>query len=345
MLYFAIVGKNPLLSKLELEKIANIKLLTSKAIFFDTENYEKCKFLAWSIKIWKLISLNKFISIDKKLVWTNISLKPEDKQKYNIKRYKQVSVQKTDLEIKNKWLEAIFFPEFKDYVGVVDRYQNIPLYETIDYQKPIRSIDIGMMPSKLTHLMINLATWLNYWKTIYDPFSGLGTTAMLGNYLGNNILASDINITPTKQNRKRWIWLSKWIIKKEKICKWELKTSFWKQDITEDFKTKIVNFTNIVVTEGYLWPKVWKYLNAKEAFNLEKSFNQIYIKWIKNLLNLENLEKIIITFPVYKLKNWDFFYFNSTYDEISKFAKLNPIEEIYYRKWQKLWRQIVEIKK
>ena len=336
-MYFAIVGKNPLLSKLELEKIAKIDSITSKAIFFDTENYEKCKFLAWSIKVGKLIPLDEFISMDKKLIWTNISLKPQDKQKYNIKRYKQVAIQKTDLEIKNKWIEVIFFPEFKNYVGVVDFYQNIPLYETIDYEKPIRSMDIGMMPSKLTHLMVNLATWLDYEKTIYDPFSGLGTTAMISNYLWNNVLASDINITPTKQNWKFWTWTE--------FYKPDFKAYFWKQDITESFKNKIVNLTNFVVSEGFLWPKVWKFLNEKEALNLEKSFNQIYIKWIRNLLSLEKLEKIVITFPVYKLRNGDFYYFNSTYEEISKFAKLKPIEEVYYRKWQKVWRQIVEIKK
>jgi hypothetical protein len=42
-----------------------------------------------------------------------------------------------------------------DY-GVVEQYQNIPLYETIDFEKPARSMQMGMMPAKLTHMMINI---------------------------------------------------------------------------------------------------------------------------------------------------------------------------------------------
>lgn len=336
-MYFAVVGKNPILSKLELSGIADIVKYSQKVIFFETKNYDKCKFLAWFTKVGRLIPLEEFIKLDKKLIWTNIYLKPQDKEKYNIKRFKKIELQKTDLEVKTKWIEALFFNEYKDFVWIVDFYQNISLYETIDYEKPIRSMDIGMMPSKLTHLMLNLATWLNYWKTIYDPFSGLGTTAMISNYLGNNVLASDLNIIPTKQNWKRFQTTSFYNL--------DFKSYFFKQDITQEFKNKIVNLTDFVVSEWYLWPKVGKFLNEKEAYNLEMSFNQIYIKWIKNLLSLENLQKIVITFPVYRLRNKEFYKFENTYSEISKFSKLEPIDEIYYRSWQKVWRQIVLIKK
>ena len=35
-------------------------------------------------------------------------------------------------------------------------YQNIRLYEVIDFEKPGRSMQMGMMPAKLTHTLLNI---------------------------------------------------------------------------------------------------------------------------------------------------------------------------------------------
>lgn len=35
-------------------------------------------------------------------------------------------------------------------------YQDIALYEAIDFDKPVNSMNIGMMPSKLALMMINI---------------------------------------------------------------------------------------------------------------------------------------------------------------------------------------------
>lgn len=65
--------------------------------------------------------------------------------------------------------------EEEDNVLEVTGYQNIGLYEVIDFDKPVNSMKIGMMPSKLTHMMINigLAQCSDKNTTIYDPFIGL----------------------------------------------------------------------------------------------------------------------------------------------------------------------------
>jgi len=305
---------------------------------FDTDDFEKLQFLAGFTKIGHLIKEDEFINLDKKLVGSNKRFTTSDKKKYNIKRYKQIELTKSDLEIKNKWIEAIFIKELKDFVGIVDFYQNISLYETIDFKKPVSSMWIGMMPSKLTHLLINLSTWLDYNKTIYDPFVGLWTTAMVGNFLWNNIIASDLNPAPCKQNWKFW--------QNTEFYKEYFKFMLFKQDVTKDFKNKFVNFTTNIVSEWYLWPTVGKYMNEKEAYNLEKSFQDVYIKWIENLIKLPNLENIIITFPSYMLFNRKFYTFSDTFEKIKKLGvDIETLWEIYHRKWQKVGRQIVRIKK
>ncbi|MDR0282585.1 MAG: hypothetical protein LBI53_04765 [Candidatus Peribacteria bacterium] len=74
-----------------------------------------------------------------------------------MKRFKQVDIIHTDMEVKNKGIELI---KIKGEYGVVQGYQNIKLYEIIDFDKPARSMQIGMMPAKLTHTLINIGVSL-----------------------------------------------------------------------------------------------------------------------------------------------------------------------------------------
>lgn len=76
----------------------------------------------------------------------------------------------------------------RGFVGGVLGYQNIPLYELIDFGKPGRSMQMGMMPAKLTHTLINLARTQSSGESdsrplIRDPFCGSGTSGFLANAL------------------------------------------------------------------------------------------------------------------------------------------------------------------
>ena len=76
----------------------------------------------------------------------------------------------TDLEVKMKGIELV---RIGGKWALVLGYQNIRLYEVIDFEKPGRSMQMGMMPAKLTHTLLNIG--LSYLKEqdetlIYDPF-------------------------------------------------------------------------------------------------------------------------------------------------------------------------------
>jgi len=335
-MYFAIGWKSLSSSEKELSLLAYDLKKYKNIFFFKTDKEEKLKNLAWFTKIGHLVEKDKLDCSDYKIVWTNIKFSKYEKKKYNIKRYKQIELIKTDLEVKNNWIEILFFNEWKAWI--VDFYQNIPFYEYIDFQKPIRSMNIWMMPSKLTHLLLNLSTAFEDNKTIYDPFAWLWTTLMIANYFWYNAIWSDINITPCKQNMKNWI--------NTNYYNKNIKTTLFKQDIMQSFKDKVVNFTTNVVSEWFLWPVVWKYLNKKQAENLEKSLQDIYIKWLWNLIKLPKLENIVITFPAYFLKDKTFYTFENTFNILKKnWLKIEIFDDIYHRKLQKIWRQIVIIRK
>jgi hypothetical protein len=64
---------------------------------------------------------------------------------------------------------------------------------------------------------------------------------MISNFFDNNAIASDLNITPSKQNFKYF--------KKTNLFKKDFKIYSFKHDITHDFKNKIANFATNVVSE------------------------------------------------------------------------------------------------
>jgi len=76
------------------------------------------------------------------------------KRTVGIRRYKLVDIFHTDREIKNKGKEIINLEN--GLYGIVEQYQNIELYEAVDFGKPGRSMQMGMMPAKLAHMMINI---------------------------------------------------------------------------------------------------------------------------------------------------------------------------------------------
>lgn len=99
------------------------------------------------------------------------------KRTIGIKRYKLVDMFHTDKEIKNKGKEIINIEN--GWYGIVEWYQNIEVYESIDFEKPGRSMQMGMMPAKLTHIMTNICintfnadkhTNTKTTPIIYDPF-------------------------------------------------------------------------------------------------------------------------------------------------------------------------------
>jgi len=127
----------------------------------------------------------------------------------SIKRFKLTDLLHTDKEVKEQGKEIINIDG--KVFGIVEDFQNIQLYETIDFQKPFRGMSIGMMPSKLAHILINIAIYHQslFQKTssdpltIYDPFCGFGTTNMIANACGFDTIGSDINISQAKHNTKR----------------------------------------------------------------------------------------------------------------------------------------------
>lgn len=358
-MYFAILGKNPEISKAELELIqpTNISSPKKGIVTFDTKKPELISTLGGIIKAGSVVKERDLPEVlkDVKIIWIKeIANGKHLKQTIGIKRFKTVDFFHTDKEIKEKGRELINLGN-GDY-GVVEQYQNIPLYETIDFEKPARSMQMGMMPAKLTHIMINLwlhSSWLvtrNSSLTIYDPFVGSWTTGFLANNLGYDFIGSDINISYVKQNAKRRGKTpfnnpnNSFHIFQHDITKPIVLSSF----ISKEEVSSIADggFKNLlIISEGRLWPIVTVKTSPTEIQKNQKDVLNIYtafLKRIKELATRNSSLVTVITIPHYQTNNF-------LEEELSVYAKklslsISSIPEIYQRPNQNIGRKILIIK-
>ena len=352
-MFFAIIWKNKQISLAELELIRPTKLkeITNILFTFDTDFPKLLNKLWGIIKRWEVIEHEQLAQeLEwKKIIWT----KDKDfwiklKRQFNIKRFKLVDRIKTDLDVKNKWIEVI---KFQDKIWIVRWYQNIKLYEKIDFDKPSRSMKMWMMPAKLTHIMLNI--WLqnylfngsnqfykldNLYKllTIFDPFAWSGTSGFLANYLWYDFIWSDLDITHLEKNK----------IRRDKQSEKNNKSfEIFQHDISESLPKEKINWNILIVSEWRLWTIVTDKTPKNDIIKYQKKVLELYKQFISTISEIKekNNVKAIFTIPYYINQN------NFLEEEISDFSQKKwrnfwSIKDIYSREKQKVARKIIILK-
>lgn len=375
-MFFCIIGDNhqdiihAALEYLHPERLTQVK---HNIVVFDTQYPERLSYCGAIIKRWTIIKTPELLTqtqdcsllgVATKELWSLLK-----KQLPHIKRYKIIDLIHSDLEVKKEGKELINIDGQRR--GIVQGYQNIDLYETIDFGKPVWGMTIGMMPSKLAHQLINIGVAeyekLKSWKakepdhqftnsptsqlTIRDPFCGFGTTNFLVNHLWYNTIASDLNATSIKQNWKRRNALP--------LCSLTPKSVILKQDVTERF-SPVFHHADIIVSEGRLGHIITNATWPKEAENSSIAVEKLYKSFLSNLTDLiksqipnpakdrasspnrQITKTLVITIPVWIKHNHNF----SVSDGIAQHARelgrdITLLPEPYSRKWQLVWRQVM----
>lgn len=342
-MFFAVIWKNKTISLAELQiiKPTNIFEINDILIWFDTDNPILLNSLGWIIKRWEIIEDEDLDNEFKIAIWNwknLLGINDKDlcfklKKKYWIKRFKITETLKTDKEIKNKWIELI---KLEDKYWIVRWYQNIWLYEKLDFEKPSRSMQMWMMPAKFTHIMANI--WLSKCPiksnlTIYDPFAWSGTTWFIANKLWYNFIWSDINISHLEKNKERW---SKQKESNNKIFE------IFQHDITKEIPKDIFNWDLLIVSEWWLWPIVKETSTSQEIAKYQNEVRKIYKWFITNISKIKKQHhiKAVFTIPYYINQN------NFLEQEIKSRSntfdrKVSSIWEIYSRERQKVGRKIM----
>lgn len=339
---FAVIWNTHNIAIKELSVIgaSNINRINHNLVTFFLEDQKQIEKVGSVIKSWSIYHHEQLKNLlakkSTKIIWVESKdLGLHIKKTCNIKRYKLVETNKTDKEIKECGMEIIKLKN--DVIGIVEHYQNIQLYEAIDFEKPLSGMKIGMMPSKLTQILINLAGHRKEdekkSQTIYDPFCGFATTIMTANAMWYNTIGSDINITSAKTNIK-W-WKTNQYFTPNPIVT-------FKHDVREETSKHFLQQITRVVTEWRLGPIQKRELTDSQIHKTYKEISSLY-KWVRKNCNsnIKTKRSGAICVP----------YYNELYDQvINTFVnereseyQIKTINEklVYKRPKQKTWRLIL----
>ena len=341
-MYFAILWKNKELSLKELEYAQPTKLqswTTQQIVLFENCEEAKLAQLAGIIKWGKLIDgdlSDFFASCEKRILGVadkNIGINL--KKRYGLKRFKQVDLFHTDLEVKQKGIELI---KLGSQWGQVLGYQQIKLYEVVDFEKPGRSMQMGMMPAKLTHTLLNIGLSLSKSQEkplIYDPFAGSGTTGFLANYFAYDFLGSDLKLTFANQNKPWWL-ASKWS-KPDQIF------DFFLHDATKSFENPelFAGKTPIIITEGWLWPVIKASTTAEEVKEYQRWVKNVYRPWIEQMANAF-AKKPTMVFTIPRYLGYENLLEKAIIEVVEQVGfRFGSLQELYKREQHKVARKVI----
>jgi len=233
-----------------------------------------------------------------------------------------------------------------------------------DYNRPARDDRSGMLPPKLAQIMINLSG-ANKEKTILDPICGSGTIiteAMLMGY--KKIIGADISKKAIEDTEKNIEWTKKIF---PRSCVQDKQFSIFLEAAfrTSNFQLININSTQIsvrlplnsvdeIITEPYLGPQRGNIDINKIIAELEKLYSESLREFNKIL---KSTGRIVMIWPVFCEKQKNIFLnldligfkiINPMPENLQKniFVKLtNRNTIIYGREQQKIWREIVVLKK
>ncbi len=223
------------------------------------------------------------------------------------------------------------------YLGKTLWIQDIAAYSQRDYAKS-RDMQVGMLPPKLSQIMINLASSPLLIKEgvgiIYDPFVWLWTILIEAQLMWfTGIYGSDLNEKMVELAQKNVFNNSPSLQGRglgggiEKLnAKFIHEASFWEE--VKDW---------IIVTEWYLWEVMTKKNISKERIlEQAKGLLKIYEAFFENLQKWCFNWIIVISFPFWEMphplasslawrrKATKYFYFEEIYEVLEKYCEILP---------------------
>lgn len=189
-------------------------------------------------------------------------------------------------------VELLVVPSGADLlVAEVTAVQDIDAYSYRDYQKPFRSMRVGMLPPKLAQILVNL-TGLKQ-GTLWDPFCGGGVLLMEAMLAGFDVLGSDIDEDALQGARRNVGWL-------QKEFSIHQKADLFLHDATVVLKGKKCD---AIVCEGYLGPPQTHLPRADELQSLIRELTSLYVRFFEALRTAKFKGPVVIAMPFFRLRD------------------------------------------
>lgn len=283
---------------------------------------------------------------------------------------RDISAVLTKKILDNKGEEFIYFyTQNKYYLGKTLWCHDFKQMKNIEFDRPKWDKESGMLPIKLSQIMINL-TKVNNTKTIWDPFCGSGTIILSGMNSGKNVIGTDISdkaVEDTKNNVS-------WLVEDSKST--QSNSEKGNESFTLIDKTSINSLTRIFkdlplvhkngisfVTEPYLGPTLRKVISPERLNQILPSVMNNILLFFDKVYHIEksfpnSIESVIIVIPFYKTyKGYQTLNISRSIKKMSKIGLVHPrwinqlekiipnFELMWYRKNSIIRRKILILQK
>lgn len=181
--------------------------------------------------------------------------------------------------------------------------QDFEAYSHRDYDRPVRDPKLGMLPPKLSQIMINLGGYtklhapLPHDTTLYDPFAGIGTVLIEGLLLGYNVVGSDISEDVLRGATQNLEWAKQQFAIINSCDTFQKDaTALTRQDLSPEI--------NLIVTESYLGPPVKQLPDHQQ---IKKNFHHIEETLTRFFRAIHDIIQpgtpVVISFAAYRAKH------------------------------------------
>ena len=223
------------------------------------------------------------LKLKKKLKSDGIKSRFINNQFKNISSAQYKSISKKGIEL------IVISNKGRATIGHTVAVQDIDAYSKRDYDKPFRSMQMGMMPPKLAQILVNL---IGAKGKIWDPFCGSGTLIMEGVLMGHDMVGSDINPKHIEGAEKNMAWL-----------KSEFKVSSTAKLLTHDATKPFKEAFDAIAFEGDLGVPHNQSIKSDYLEEIAKGLDELYIKFFENLKAMKCKVPIVCALPFFRLHN------------------------------------------
>lgn len=168
-----------------------------------------------------------------------------------------------------------------------------------DFGRPVREMDVGLLPPKVARIMLNMAGVSKSAK-ILDPFCGFGTVATEAMIMGyKNIYASDLEEAMVKGTEKNVAWVKRFF---PETAAAEINIfQSPAESISSHFKKREVD---AVVTEPYLGPIQRNVLDDLVAQKRADELGKIYFESLRDWEKiLKPGGRVVMIFPSFQTRS------------------------------------------
>lgn len=190
-----------------------------------------------------------------------------------------VVVQKQHLTNEGNAEFVFLFDKGKWQVGRTEWVQPFERYSQRDWDRPEKSMDVGMLPPKLAQIMINMAGISPSPDTVLlDPFCGLGTVLQESWLMGfRNLIGSDLEIKNIERTEKNLLWVEQQNPGTISATSLRLFQSDVRHLVNEIASASV----DCIVTEPFLGPIVNHKTPHDRILSIQRELSQLYIESFK----------------------------------------------------------------